>query len=135
MSASFSWHLQKIIVEQLRQNVFLDAYVHGRVYDVVPPQPEFPYIVLGQDGFQSWNSKTSHGCTCYLVLHVFSKGKGRKELKEIVSTVEQSLNKKSIGLEDVYLVQLSADSIQTYIESDQMTCHGIVRVKVLAQFK
>lgn len=132
MAAFVLWEFQKLIAEKLLQDETLNRFINKRVYDMVPPNPIFPYIVLGQDTSKAWNSKTNLGSDIVFVLHIFTRDKGRRELKNIMNNVHEILTKEEICLESHFLIQLYPEFMQSYIESDQMTCHGVIRLHALA---
>lgn len=132
MASHISWGLQKAIVERLQNDGALIQKINKRVYDVTPPNPIFPYVVLGQDTIKSWNSKTSLGHDISFVVHVFTRDKSRMEMKDIIEKIIDALTLNPLCLEKYSIVQLVPELFQSFVELDQMTCHGIIKLHALA---
>lgn len=132
MASHISWGLQKAIVERLQNDEDLTGKIHKRIYDVTPPNPVFPYVILGQDTIKSWNSKTSLGHDISFILHIFTRDKSRMNMKDIIGRIIDVLRENPIHLDTHFLIHLLPELVQSFIEVDQMTCHGIIRLHALA---
>ena len=131
MATHISWVLQKAITERLLQEETLNDKVHFRIYDVAPPSPFFPYIILGQDSIRSWNTKTFKGNEVQFTLHVFSRDTSRKEIKDIIQRILNTFENRPLYLEDNYVVHLMPELVQTFVENDRVTCHGIIKLHAI----
>ncbi|MDP1724822.1 MAG: DUF3168 domain-containing protein [Alphaproteobacteria bacterium] len=135
MASHISWVLQKVIVERLQNDEDLIEKINKRVYDVTPPNPIFPYVVLGQDTIKAWNSKTSLGHDISFIIHIFTRDKSRMEMKDIIVKIIDALKLNPLYLEANLLIYLMPELVQSFVELDQMTCHGIIRLHALAAQK
>lgn len=131
MASHISWVLQKAIVERLQNDDDLIQKINKRVYDVTPPNPVFPYVVLGQDTIKAWNSKTSLGHDISFIIHIFTRNRSRMEMKDIIAKIIDALKLNPLYLEANLLIYLIPELVQSFIELDQMTCHGIIKLHAL----
>jgi hypothetical protein len=78
--------LQAAIYQTITADAELSALVRG-VYDSLPQDTEFPYVVIGADTEKPWNSLTEIGREYTVTLHVFSQYPGMRECKQIAGRI------------------------------------------------
>lgn len=122
------WPLQKAIFERLSNDAALQAK-GVTVYDV-DDEAECPYITIGEDDTVPWNTKDIDGEETTSTFHVWSEYPGKKEAKEILSLMLESLTSAPLSLESGFFVSFSGmESIQVLDDPDGVTKHGIMRVR------
>lgn len=108
------------------------------VYDDVPDQPDgmpddaFPYIVIGEDTAQDWDTDDTLGSQVNCTIHVWSIYQGKKEVKEIMGEIYNSLhrNESNFSAAGYRFVDSLLQFSEVIDEDDGATRHGICRYLV-----
>jgi len=110
--------LQKAILAWLQAAPLLMEKLHGQgIYDHVPAHAVFPYISFGQSQVYAWDTDSGTGEEHSLVLHIWARSNGRRQVLELMMLVEElmqvlaSTPKPDIG--GYHLVNLVLQSSQT----------------------
>ena len=133
---NFELELQKAIYAALTGDAAVMALVTG-VYDAVPQADDagsgaaFPYIVIGEDNHNEWDTDTTLGRDASVVIHTWSRYRGRKEVKEIQGAVYAALNRAKLTIAGFSFVQCDLLSSETLIDADELTRHGVQTFRVL----
>lgn len=127
--------LQDLIDPTLRNNAALKAeFPNGAVklYDVPPTNAKDSYIVLGEDAFASLPGEQMDLKTATVTIHVWSKTDppGKKKAKAIGGKIVTAL----LALERGALVKTAELTIERYfMDTDSVTCHGVIVVELALQ--
>lgn len=105
----------------------------ARLYDMVPPAANFPYVTFGDVVVREFDTKDQNGFEQSLVLHVWSRYRGRKELKQIIQTIYDVLHNASLTVTGANYVSCLFQSASTLQENDGLTLHGILRYRIIVQ--
>lgn len=100
------------------------------VYDHVPQETEFPYIVIGDDTSTPWDTDDSIGSETTCTIHVWSRHRGRKEVKEIMRTVYEALHRQEVSIIGGALVECQAEFQESFMDPDGLTRHGVIRFRL-----
>lgn len=102
------------------------------VYDWVPEDAPYPYVVIGEATELADNTHDSFGRTLTLTLHVWTKGHGGfGPALEIVDNIQRSLDHRlDMELEGFRLVTLRLDQTLTMRDPDPLIRHAPVRFRV-----
>jgi len=105
------------------------------VYDDLPQNVGFPYVVIGDGDVNDWGNKTSKGQEHEFLVHTWSRYQGFKELKQIMQVVYDTLHEQESGItvagQNVVLIH---NTFTTHIRDDDGTTrHGIQRFRVLTE--
>ena len=103
------------------------------VYDHVPQVSAFPYIVIGDDTSISFDTDESVGSESTLTIHVWSQYRGKMQVKEILQEIYDKLNRADIAVSGCHLVECVAEFQETYLESDGLTRHGVIRFRLIVE--
>jgi hypothetical protein len=121
--------LQTIIYQRLSNDSNLKTK-NIKTYDSVPSGATFPYISLGDDTVNNWGTKTGDGEDITHTLHVWSRYNGKKEAKEIMSLVLQSLTDTPLSLGSGFSMDFSRmEFMEVITDPDGITRHGIMRMR------
>jgi hypothetical protein len=104
-----------------------------RLYDVVPPAAAFPYVTLGDVSARDYDTKDRDGFEQMVVLHAWSRGRGRKELKNVMQAVYDILHRGDLGVTGADFVSCRFQSASTQQENDGLTLHGVMRFRIIVQ--
>lgn len=100
-------------------------------YDHVPQESAFPYIVIGDDTSIPWDTDDSIGSETTCTIHVWSRHRGRKEVKEIMRTVYESLHRAEFAIIGGQLVECVAEFEESFMDADGLTRHGVIRFRLI----
>ncbi|MBY0427905.1 MAG: DUF3168 domain-containing protein [Alphaproteobacteria bacterium] len=105
----------------------------ARLYDLVPPAAVFPYVTFGDVVVKEYDTKDQTGLEQFLTFHVWSRYRGRKELKKIIQTIYDVLHNASLTVTGANYVSCMFQSASTLQENDGLTLHGILRYRIVVQ--
>ena len=120
--------LQKTIFDALDGDSTLQSLVTD-VFDFVPESTAFPYVKVGEETAVDNGTKTLQGNDHTLVIHTFSRYRGSKETKEIMSRIYALLHESSLTVSGASLVNLRFDFSDIIKENDGLTTHGLQRFR------
>ena len=125
-----SLELQKSIFNALDGDSTLQNLVTD-VYDFVPENTAFPYVKVGEETSLDNGTKTLQGNEHTLVIHTFSRYRGSKEVKEIMSRIYALLHECSLSVTGASLVNLRFEFSDVIKENDGLTSHGLQRFRAI----
>ena len=122
--------LQKTIFDALDGDSTLQSLVTD-VFDFVPETTAFPYVKVGEETAVDNGTKTLQGNEHTLVIHTFSRYRGSKETKEIMSRIYALLHESSLTVSGASLVNLRFEFSDIIKENDGLTTHGLQRFRAM----
>lgn len=123
--------LQKMVYQALAADQGLDHFVRGRIFDDVPQEEHFPYVVIGEDDARPWGNDCTNGLESLITIHAFSRYAGRMEAKDIGAAIYRVLhNAKLMDNSGVYAAVCTLDTQTTMAEDDGATRHLVIRFRV-----
>ena len=122
--------LQKTIFDALDGDSTLQSLVTD-VFDFVPENTAFPYVKVGEETAVDNGTKTLQGNEHTLVIHTFSRYRGSKESKVIMSRVYALLHESSLTVSGASLVNLRFEFSDIIKENDGLTTHGLQRFRAM----
>ena len=125
-----SLELQKSIFNALDGDSTLQNLITD-VYDFVPENTAFPYVKVGEETSIDNGTKTLQGNEHTLVIHTFSRYRGSKEVKEIMSRIYALLHESSLSVSGASLVNLRFEFSDVIKENDGFTSHGLQRFRAV----
>jgi hypothetical protein len=125
--------LQKAIFEALGANAELATLVGARIYDHAPANVAFPYITFGRTSVYDWSTATENGTEQLFTLHVWSKGKGKKEALEIMELAREALHDVALKLEEHRLVNLRLEFSEARYDDRNEAYHGLLRFRAITE--
>ncbi len=123
--------VQKAIYDKLTASVPLMAAVTA-IFDNVPQLDEredadadFPFVTIGEDDFDEDDTDTTLGFQAEVGVHVWSRYRGRKEVKDIQGLIYDALHRQSLDVAPFTFVDCLHEESRTEVEPDGKTRHGI----------
>jgi hypothetical protein len=104
-----------------------------RLYDHVPEDAAFPYVELGEVNARRFDSQSRSGLDCTLTLNVWSRYRGRREVKQILDATYGALHDGALSIAGNAHVLTSFQSAETRRDADGLTYHGVARYRVIVQ--
>ena len=131
--ALHSFALQQAIFSTLDGGTINDADGNAitGVFDDVPENTAYPYVVIGEETATNIDTKDKDAHEHTLTIHVWSQYRGRKEIKNIMSSVYTLLHNASITVSGASLVNIRHEFENTLTEADGITRHGVMRFRVV----
>lgn len=124
MTLAVSWELQKAIHAILVADPTLSSLVSGRIFDRPPQDAAFPFITLGDTDVEP-DGPGSEGTAIHrLALTVWSRARGRRETKEIMSAINQVLQDASPPMPNHVLVSLQLERASVAYASQAEALRG-----------
>jgi len=135
MSADSQWALQTAIFAALSADADVKTHIGdpARIFDHVPPESVFPYLVIGEATSGPFDVKTHEGMEQTLTLHAWSRYRGLREIKDIMTAVTKALDQQALSLVGHTLVLLRFEFATTFLDSDGLTRHGVQRFRAITQ--
>lgn len=111
------------------------------IYDDVPSLPEgmpdadFPYIVIGDTAISEWDTDDVLGASVIATIHVWSRYRGLKETKLIMSQIDTALHRASVIMiaAGYRFVDCLHESSSVFTDPDGITRHGICRYHITVE--
>jgi len=100
------------------------------VYDAVPQGATFPYVTLGADTGVDWSTKTWAGQEVTITLHTWSRLPGMSQTKDLLDAIVQNVTGNDLVMPEFTPALLRLDYIETVMDPDGVTRHGIVRFRM-----
>lgn len=108
------------------------------VYDHVPQPPDgaddswFPYITIGDNTSDDWDTDTERGLDTTVTIHVWSRSRGRMQAREIQGAVYEALHRyDAIPVDGQDTVLMQQEMAQVLVDPDGKTRHGVQRFRLL----
>lgn len=135
MSAHSLWDVQGGVYACLSGDTALAALLPagGGIFDHVPPQTAFPYVVIGDSAARPLDAQGAAGHDISLALHVYSRGAGMKELRQIMAAIYDALHDADFDVPNQTLALCLCQSAETTLEGDGVTRHGILRFQIITE--
>src|SRR4051794_20380365 len=91
--SSISFSLQQAIFATLSASSDLRALIGNppRLFDFVPCDSAFPYVVLGDGSETDWSTSTEEGSEHGVQLDIWSREPGHKQAKQIAELIRAAL--------------------------------------------
>ncbi len=128
--SNFSVALQTTVYNALIGNNPLTTKLGGNnIYDFVPENTSFPYVKVGDQTMVDDGTKDKKGSDFTLIVHTFSRYRGSKEIKEIMSLIYDVLHESSLSVSGASN-NMRFEFSDIIKESDGLTTHGVQRFRV-----
>ncbi|MBT2680052.1 DUF3168 domain-containing protein [Bacillus sp. ISL-35] len=121
------WPLQEAIYQKLEADVSLKNMITG-VFDAVPKDQAYPYVVIGEPAMLPFDTKTVPGEEISLVIHAWSDYPGKKETFNILNACQKALSYK-LDLPGFWILKVERLGIQVFDDIDPRIRHGVLRMK------
>jgi hypothetical protein len=127
--------LQKAIIATLRADSGAQTYLgtSARIYDDPPRDTAFPYVSLGPGTLSDNDTSSERGHVHSLVLDVWSRQGGRKEVRAIIGAIEAALHDRVLTLDGHLLINLRFEFADIFRDVDGETMRGTVRYRAVTE--
>ena len=126
-----SWELQKAIFAALNGNVTGVSAATVAVYDDPAEGAPYPYILVGEETTANSGTITKDAVEHTITIHAWSQYRGKREIKEIMQSIYESLHNTDITVSGASLVNCRQEFSTTLAENDGITRHGVMRFRAV----
>ncbi len=128
------WDLQKATYQALKADSALTSLLGANwLYDDVPQDAEFPYVVIDQMRLNDWSTGSERGSEHILMLHIWSRYRGKREIHEIADAIRVALDDVELTLDDNRLINLTHQYSDLKRDEDGETWHGVMRFRAVTE--
>ena len=103
------------------------------IYDDVPKNAAFPYIVIGEDTHIPFDTDDSLGSESTVTIHVWSRYRGKKEAKEIQANIYDALTRQQLTIDAHDLITIEFEYSEVLLDPDGISRHGVQRFRALIE--
>ena len=130
-----SFALQQAVYAMLAANTDLQALIGNppRLFDYVPRDSAFPYVVLGDETESDWSTATEGGTEHLFTVHAWSRNAGHREAKQIAEIIRAALHDVPLTLADATLIDLRHLATDFTRESDGQTFRASLRFRAVTE--
>jgi hypothetical protein len=104
-----------------------------RIYDDVPPNPAFPYAVLGDGTETNFDTATEESSEHLFAVAAWSQGGGHAESKSIADAIRFRLNNATLSLDGHALVDLRFLDCDYARQTDGETYSATLRFRAVTE--
>jgi len=136
MTADCQWLLQQALTARLAGDAGVQALIGNpvRLYDALPADPViFPYVVIGEAGAMSFDTKSEAGMVHRPSVHSWSRYRGLKEIKLLMAAIASALVDAPLTIAGHHLVLIDFAGSDVVLDPDGLTRHGVQRFRALTQ--
>ncbi len=133
MTADAQSGVQAAVYGALVADVGVSAFVGARVYDHVPADVVFPYVVIGETEAAPFDDKTKSGMLQEFGVHTWSRARGATEAKDIMAAVSAALHRVGLSVAGHELAWIRFTESELKLEDDGLTRHGMQTFEVATQ--
>jgi len=119
--------LQTAIYKLLKSSVLLTEKVSG-VFDAVPENQPYPYVVIGSPFTNPFDTKVTNGEEINLTIHVWSDYNGKKECYELLNICQQLLNYRH-DVTNFKILRIDRKGTQVFDDIDPRIRHGVLNLR------
>jgi hypothetical protein len=117
--------LQKAVYERL------SAVLDVPVYDDVPENFKAPFVVIGDDVINEFDTDAESGFDVDVNISVYSTYRGREEVKKIQGEIYAALHRYPLVIQGYKYLGGDFEHANTFLESDGITRRGVQRFRSL----
>src|SRR5690625_2919989 len=103
------------------------------VFDDVPQGTPCPYVVIGEDDSESFDTDDSLGLDTDITIHVWSEYSGRKEVKDIMAQIYAALNRYELVIDGMYTIDCICEYQDSFLDPDGVARHGVIRFRLTTE--
>jgi hypothetical protein len=125
--------LQKAVFAALVADAEVAATIGDRIHDAPPRNVAFPYATFGDARIGDWSTGTEEGVEHRLILHVWSRERGKAECWAILEAIRAALQDAALDLDGHALVNLRFEAADVGQDRDGITWHGVARFRAVTE--
>ncbi len=104
-----------------------------KVHDRTPPEEAFPYVTFGAAASQDWSTGTERGDDHLIIINVWSRSQGKKQVLDIAGAVIASLETAALAPAGHRVVLLRLMGMDANYDSGLRGYRATVRFEALTE--
>jgi hypothetical protein len=130
-----SFALQQAIYTALAASTDLQSLIGNppRLFDYVPRDSAFPYVVLGDGTESDWSTATEDGTEHAIQIDVWSRSTGHKEAKQIAEAIRDALNNAALTVSGAILIDIRHLATAFARQPDGQTIRAGLRFRAVTE--
>jgi hypothetical protein len=104
-----------------------------RLYDHVPPNATFPYVVYGPSHVVPYDTKTEVGFEQVITLNIWSRYRGGKETRDVFQALYDTLHRANLSVLGEVFLSCEFHSADFSLDADGLTYHAAARFSIVTQ--
>jgi len=100
------------------------------VYDYPPDNTSAPYITIGDDSHDIWDTMGTDGAEVEAQVHTWDEGEGFKDCKTYMGYIKDALHKQALSVTGYTHIHTRCELSQVFREADGRTNHGVQRFRI-----
>jgi hypothetical protein len=104
-----------------------------QIYDHVPPNATFPYVVFGPVHVVPYDALTEIGFEQVITLNIWSRYRGGKETRNIFQAVYDTLHRAHLSVAGQVAISCEFHSADFELDADGLTYHAAARFSIVTQ--
>jgi len=133
MTLSANWELQKAVHAALVADAALTTLVGTRLFDRPPADAAFPFVTLGDTEIVPDGAGSEGAAIHRLSFSVWSRAKGRRETKEIMSALDAVLQDAGLPLAGHVIVNLQLERASVAYATEAEAVRGRLTFRVYTE--
>ena len=131
MSMGIAAELQIAIFNKLNNDLAVQVFSEGDATDNLAAV----YVIIGSDTHIEWDTDLELGFESTVTVHVFDTTgqRGYVNVKPLMGQCYNSLHRGSIAINSFDLIGIDQEMAETFIDSDGLTPHGVLRYRVITR--
>jgi hypothetical protein len=127
--------VQQAVLSALAANAGVQAVLGATppLYDHVPQNAAFPYVVFGPVHVVPNDTKRDIGFEQILTLNIWSRYRGGKETRDIFQAVYDTLHRAALNISGQTFVSCEFHSADFSLDSDGLTYFAAARFSIITQ--
>ena len=105
--------------------------MHDKIFDNVPQDTAYPYVVLSNFNVVNRGTKTLDGNGYSIDIDVWSQYRGKKQISEIMERIYELLHDTSYSVSGADMVVSQVRNVITLVENDGITRHGVLTLSLI----
>ncbi|MEM9707081.1 MAG: DUF3168 domain-containing protein [Pseudomonadota bacterium] len=134
MAAPQAWEVQEAVYAALSQDPEITAVLGhpARIHDAPPPDPEFPFVVIGQTDVKP--IAAAPGAYGHEIrVEIISKYRGRREVKLILDAVHGSLHETPLSITGGEVVSSRFLFSDIFPRTESGAFRGVMKFRIVTQ--
>jgi len=136
MSADSQWDVQTSLYTTLSSDATLTALLAngaGSVLDYIEEDTSFPYVVISDSKTKPFDTQLGYGVDMTVSIHSWSRYKGLKETKQIMSAIYDALHDMDLVIPNQTTILSYFESSENKLGKDGITRHGIQKFRIVTE--
>ena len=131
MALGFETTIQGAIIAKLKASTALVSAAAGGIYDSVPQNAAYPFVVVGEDRHTDESTDTGIRRRVRVQIDTWSRFRGREEVKNLQYLIELALNRATLSLTGYEFIGMHFMSSDSFVDIDELTRHGVQEFEII----